>query len=102
MQNISLDDLKAQNIKFPEVENPEPLFYELNDIEDEIFNKTIELIVQKFKYSRYTPLLPKYYKGDTDQPTQINTGKHGQIHEDPSCEETGKQFFAFTNSISRF
>lgn len=31
------DDLKRQNLKFPEVENPEPLFYGLNANEDEIF-----------------------------------------------------------------
>ena len=32
-------DLEQQNVKFPEVENPEPLFYELNDVEgEEVFN----------------------------------------------------------------
>jgi superfamily II DNA or RNA helicase len=50
-------DLKEQGLKFPEVENPKPLFYELDEEEDEIFNTTIELITKKFSYSRYTPLL---------------------------------------------
>ena len=49
------NDLKNQNLKFPEVANPEPLYYELNEHEDLIFNKTIELISKKFLYARYTP-----------------------------------------------
>ncbi|OGW25509.1 MAG: helicase [Nitrospirae bacterium GWC2_42_7] len=96
------DDLKRQNLKFPEVENPEPLFYELNDIEDEIFNKTIELIVQKFKYSRYTPLLPEYYKGDTDQPTRLAQENMGKFMRILLVKRLESSFFAFTNSISRF
>jgi hypothetical protein len=32
-------DMKEQGLKFPEVKKPEPLFYELNDKEDNIFNK---------------------------------------------------------------
>lgn len=51
------EDLAKQNVKFPDVESPRPLYYELNDKEDEIFNKTIKLITQNFSYARYTPLL---------------------------------------------
>jgi len=96
------DDLKEQNLKFPEVENPEPLFYELNDIEDEIFNKTIELIVHKFKYSRYTPLLPEYYKGDTDQPTRLAQENMGKFMRILLVKRLESSFFAFMNSINRF
>jgi transcription termination factor NusB len=51
------NDLETPNLKFPDVENPEPLFYELNELEDEIFNTTITLISQKFTYARYMPML---------------------------------------------
>lgn len=96
------DDLKRQNLKFPEVENPEPLFYELNDLEDEIFNKTIELIAQKFKYARYTPLL--YYNGpipidQLEKQSQRNMGKFMKILLVKRLESS---FFAFKNSIGRF
>ncbi|MDO9289865.1 MAG: helicase-related protein, partial [Thermodesulfovibrionales bacterium] len=96
------DDLKHQNLKFPEVENPEPLFYELNDIEDEIFNKTIELIAQKFKYARYMPLL--YYNGpipidQLEKQSQKNMGKFMKILLVKRLESS---FFAFKNSIGRF
>ncbi len=96
------DDLKHQNLKFPEVENPEPLFYELNDVEDDIFNKTIELIAQKFKYARYTPLL--YYNGpipidQLEKQAQRNMGKFMKILLVKRLESS---FFAFKNSIGRF
>lgn len=94
------DDLKQQNLKFPEVENPEPLFYGLSPDEDEIFNETVRLISLKFKYARYTPLL--YYKGVIDQlekQSQKNMGKFMKILLVKRLESS---FFAFRNSIERF
>jgi superfamily II DNA/RNA helicase len=94
------EDLKKQRFKFPDVEKPEPLFYELNNVEDEIFNKTIELIAQKFKYARYTPML--YYKEPIDQlekQSQRNMGKFMRILLVKRLESS---FFAFKNSVGRF
>jgi len=51
------EDLKKNNVKFPEVEDPKPFYYQLNDEENRIFMETVELITQKFTYARYTPLL---------------------------------------------
>ncbi|MGC8927938.1 MAG: hypothetical protein ACP5QK_08445 [Myxococcota bacterium] len=51
------EDLQRNNIKFPEVEDPKPLYYQLNEEEDKIFMETIRLIAQEFTYARYTPLL---------------------------------------------
>lgn len=93
-------DLKKQNLKFPDVENPEPLFYELNDIEDEVFNKTVELISKKFKYARYMPML--YYTGKVDhleEQAQKNMGKFMKILLVKRLESS---FFAFKNSVDRF
>jgi len=56
------DDLRRQKLKFPEVEDPGPVFYELTEKEDRIFSETIRLVTRELKYSRYTPLL--YFKGD--------------------------------------
>jgi len=95
-------DLKKQNLKFPDVENPEPLFYQLNYEEDKIFNTTIELISKKFTYSRYTPFLPEYYKGQIDQleeQSQKNMGKFMRILLVKRLESS---FFAFKNSVARF
>ena len=35
------EDLKRQELKFPEVADPEPLFYKFNKLENEVFNETI-------------------------------------------------------------
>jgi superfamily II DNA or RNA helicase len=51
------DDLAKQNVKFPEIVNPHPIYYEFDDIEDEVFNKTLAFISNDLSYSRYTPKL---------------------------------------------
>lgn len=94
------DDLKRQNLKFPEIENPEPLYYGLNNDEDRVFNETVRLISTEFRYARYTPLL--YYKGKIDQlekQSQRNMGKFMKILLVKRLESS---FFAFRNSIGRF
>ena len=95
-------DLRNQGLKFPEIEKPEPLFYELDEFEDDIFNKTIELITQKFKYTRYTPLLPKYFKGKTDQPTILAQENMGKFMKILLVKRLESSFFAFKNSVDRF
>jgi len=96
------DDLKKQNLKFPDVENPEPLFYQLNDEEDKIFNTTIELISRKFTYARYTPLLPKYYKGSIDQLEEQSQKNMGKFMKILLVKRLESSFFAFRNSVDRF
>jgi len=94
------EDLKRQKLKFPEVADPEPIFYELSDEENEIFNSTIELIVKKFSYARYTPML--YYKGKLDQleeQAQKNMGKFMKILLIKRLESS---FYAFNNTLHRF
>lgn len=96
------DDLKNQKFKFPEVENPEPVFYQLNEAESEIFNKTIELIARKFKYARYMPML--YYKGD-EQPDQLEIQSQknmGRFMKILLIKRLESSFYAFRNSINRF
>jgi superfamily II DNA/RNA helicase len=95
-------DLEAQKLKFPDVADPEPFFYELNSDEDDIFVKTIELFAQKFKYSRYTPLLPKYFKGEVDQPTRLAQENMGKFMKILMIKRLESSFFAFENTLGRF
>ncbi len=55
------EDLQKQSLRFPEVEAPQSVFYELSERENEIFIRTIERITRQITYSRYRPLtyLPK-------------------------------------------
>ena len=94
------DDITKQGLKFPNVEKPIPLFYELNEKEDEIFNKTIELIAQKFKYARYMPML--YYQGKVDQLERQSQRNMGRFMKILLVKRLESSFFAFRNSVDRF
>ena len=93
-------DIKEQGLKFPEVKKPEPLFYELNDEEDDIFNKTIDLIANKFKYARYMPML--YYVGKIDQLEEQAQRNMGRFMKILLVKRLESSFFAFRNSVDRF
>ena len=93
-------DLGRQKLRFPEVEAPIPLFYELDDHEDEVFNRTIALIAQEFTYARYTPLL--YYTGRVDQLEQQSQKNMGKFMKILLVKRLESSFHAFRNSIDRF
>ncbi len=94
------EDLAKQNLKFPDVEKPEPVFYELNETEDSVFTKTIELVAKKFKYARYTPIL--YYKGEVTQPEELAQRNMGKFMKILLIKRLESSFYAFQNSINRF
>jgi len=94
------EDLKKQKLKFPDVEKPQALFYQLNNEEDKIFNQTIELISNKFNYARYTPLL--YYTGKITQPEELAQRNMGKFMKILLVKRLESSFFAFKKSIDRF
>jgi superfamily II DNA or RNA helicase len=93
-------DLAAQKLKFPEVAKPEPVFYELNDNEDAVFIKTIELIAKKFKYARYMPML--HYTGELSQADKLAQKNMGKFMKILLIKRLESSFYAFKNSIGRF
>lgn len=95
-------DLERQNLKFPEVENPEPVYYELSDEEDKIFTTTIELIVKDFRYARYTPLISKYFKGEVTQLEEQSQKNMGTFMKILLIKRLESSFYAFRNSLRRF
>lgn len=102
IENYFTDDLKSQKLKFPEVENPEPAFYQLNDEESEVFGKTVELIARKFKYARYIPML--YYTGE-DKPDQLEIQSQknmGRFMKILLIKRLESSFYAFRNTVNRF
>jgi len=93
-------DLEKQGLKFPEVADPEPIPYHFDEEIDNIFNKTLELVIKKFRYARYTPLL--YLKEEiskTIETPQRNMGKFMKIL---LLKRLESSFFAFKQSIDRF
>lgn len=93
-------DLQKHKFKFPDVEDPLPVIYEFDKDLDEIFNKTLELIIKKFKYSRYMPLL--YLKEGITQPEEISQKNMGKFMKILLLKRLESSFYAFKKSISRF
>jgi superfamily II DNA or RNA helicase len=93
-------DVDAQELRFPLVKPPEPLFYQLNDKEDAIFDQTVDLIANQFKYARYMPLL--YYKGKIDQLQAQSQRNMGRFMKILLVKRLESSFFAFRNSVNRF
>lgn len=102
IESYFADDLKNQKLKFPEVENPEAAFYQLNEEESDVFNKTIELIARKFRYARYMSML--YYKGE-DKPDQLEIQSQknmGRFMKILLIKRLESSFYAFRNTVDRF
>ncbi|HEY4491825.1 MAG TPA: helicase, partial [Acidobacteriota bacterium] len=93
-------DLQNQNLRFPEVADPAPVFYELNDHEDDVFDITIELITKKFKYARYAAML--YYKGEISQPEELAQMNMREFMKILLVKRMESSIFAFRNTLSRF
>jgi superfamily II DNA/RNA helicase len=100
IKNYYEGDLKNQGLKFPEVADPEPLFYKFSKSESEKFFETLRLVTVPFKYARYQPL--EYYTGPRDESdiqSQKNVAKFMMILLVKRLESS---FFAFGNTLTRF
>jgi len=93
-------DIEEQGLKFPEVKKPKPLFYELDDEEDDIFDQTIDMIANQFRYARYMPML--YYEGEIDQLEKQSQKNMGRFMKILLVKRLESSFFAFRNSVDRF
>ncbi len=93
-------DLAAQNLRFPEIVPPEPLFYQLNEHEDRAFTLAITRLAHDFTFARYRPLT--YYKGeraDTEVAAQDNLARFMKILLVKRLESS---FHAFRLTLARF
>lgn len=93
-------DLEKEGLKFPDVADPEPIFYQLNDNEDHVFNRTIELVVKKFHYARYTPML--YYEGKITQPEKLAQQNMRKFMKILLVKRLESSFHAFNKTLARF
>jgi superfamily II DNA or RNA helicase len=94
------EDLKRQSLKFPEVEDPRPVYYRFDARTDSVFLKSIDLIANKFKYSRYTPLL--YLKEGASHPEELAQKNMMKFMKIMLLKRLESSFFAFKMSITRF
>ncbi|MBI2848612.1 MAG: helicase [Chloroflexi bacterium] len=94
------EDMRHQGLKFPEVKDPEPLFYKFSKQESKIFDETVRLLGSDLKYARYKPLT--YYEGeraDQELQSQLNLAKFMKILMIKRLESS---FHAFRLTLDRF
>jgi len=97
------EDMRRQGFKFPQVKDPEPLFYQFNKVENEFFEESLRYLTQDFAYARYKPLA--YYEGpkreseQRDRQAQVNLARFMKILMVKRLESS---FHAFRESLGRF
>jgi superfamily II DNA or RNA helicase len=100
IERYFIADVKTQNLHFPAIQDPKPLYYKLNSNEDAVFTETIKLIAQDFTYARYKPLT--YYKGKISQPEELSQENMGKFMKVLLVKRLESSFHAFRRSIERF
>ncbi|MFK5983317.1 MAG: helicase-related protein, partial [Flavobacteriaceae bacterium] len=95
------EDIVKQKLEFPDLSTPQKIVYEYKGALEVTFNKTMQYL-QKFTYSRYTPLL--YYIGNKrltefEKQQQRNVGG---FMKGILVKRLESSFFAFSQSIERF
>ncbi|MGN6637698.1 MAG: helicase-related protein [Mucilaginibacter sp.] len=107
-----LDDLKKQGIVFPKIDDPIPLYYEMDQNLATLFYDTVSLItgldelgnpVDGLGYFRYRAI--EYLKNDADRNVYGNvksiSGRLSTIMKTLLVKRLESSFYAFTQSINR-
>ncbi len=96
------EDLKNQELKFPEIADPEPMFYQLNPKENRIFTETAEMLTRQLKYARYVPML--YYRGEEHlSPLELQSQRNLEsLMKNLLVKRLESSFYAFRKTIDRF
>lgn len=107
-----LDDLKTQNIVFPRIDDPIPVYYELDDTLSTLFLDTVTMITgldeqgaptEGLSYYRYRAI--EYLANEKDRKVYGNvgqiTGRLSAIMRTLLVKRLESSFFAFKQSLSR-
>ncbi len=95
------NDTETQGLVFPEIQDPERIAYRFEGNIEQVFNKSIKLLLD-FRYARYTPLL--YYVGEKlltefERQQQRNVGA---FMKGVLIKRLESSFFAFRQTVDRF
>lgn len=94
------EDLKKQNLKFPTVESPCPVYYSFDSETNKVFDETLDLIINKFKYSRYMALT--YLKESLSEIEKQSQKNMGNFMKGLLLKRLESSFYAFKKSVNRF
>ena len=102
IQTYFADDLKQQEFRFPDVRDPKPAYYQLNERESQAFDRTAKLITKGIKYARYTPML--FYRGEqkVDQLQKQSFKNLRGFMRALLVKRLESSFHAFRNTVDRF
>jgi len=95
-------DMKRQGLKFPGIEDPQPLFYKFNKYESSTFDETVRLLITQFKYARYKPLI--YYQGKREHKEREVQGQRNlaKFMEILIVKRLESSIHAFQHTLDRF
>jgi len=93
-------DLEKQGLKFPDVQDPEPLFYQFNAQENAIFEETLRLLTREFTYARYRPLT--YYTGPRPEQERQGQRNLARFMKILMIKRLESSFHAFRLTLGRF
>ena len=94
------EDLKLQGFKFPDVADPQPLFYKFNKTENEIFNETVRLLTKEMTYARYKPLT--YFEGELEEQERQSQRNLAKFMKILMVKRLESSFHAFRLTLDRF
>jgi superfamily II DNA/RNA helicase len=94
------EDLKLQGLKFPDVTDPQPLFYKFSKAENEIFDETVRLLIKDFAYARYKPLT--YYEGEVEEQQRQSQRNLAKFMKILLIKRLESSFHAFRLTLDRF
>jgi len=93
-------DLDKRGVSFPKIVPPDQIFYKFNDLENEVFEETLETIKQ-LTYSRYRPLT--YLKSDiVDSSELIGQYNLKSFMKGLLIKRLDSSFNAFKQTLARF
>jgi len=94
------EDLNLQGLKFPDVTDPQPMFYKFSKSENEVFLETIRLLTKDFTYARYKPLT--YYEGDIEEQQKQSQRNLAKFMKILLIKRLESSFHAFRLTLDRF
>ena len=97
------EDLKKQNVTFPEVTDPISLYYQMTPLENDIFDATIRMLhPDVLHYARYRSMSAAYYKGDKDKLAEQGSTNLATFMRILLVKRLESSFFAFRETLKRF
>jgi superfamily II DNA/RNA helicase len=94
------EDLKLRGLKFPDVTDPQPLFYKFSKVENEVFLETTRLLTKDFTYARYKPLT--YYEGKIEEHQRQSQRNLARFMKILLIKRLESSSYAFRLSLERF